>query len=205
MASEFLLATRSADKAREIGQILHALPHLRLRTLSEAGVAASPEEEQIETESTFAGNALAKARYFAKLTAMPVVADDSGLMVAALNGAPGVRTKRFAADNGITRGDVDQANNEVLLEKLQGVPIEQRGAAYVCAAACVYPDGREFVALGTCAGYIGFEPRGTGGFGYDPLFLMPARDLTFAQLSAEEKHRHSHRARAFRALAPHLK
>ncbi|HET9438929.1 MAG TPA: non-canonical purine NTP pyrophosphatase [Longimicrobiales bacterium] len=205
MASEFLLATRSADKAREIREILHAVTRVELQTLHDVGIQPGAAEDDVENFPTFLGNALAKARYFSQLTGRAVLADDSGLMVDALKGAPGVRTKRFAADQGSDRTDVDEANNDLLLEKLRDVPVGERTARYVCAAACVFPDGPRFTAIGTCPGVIAFERKGSGGFGYDPLFLLPALHVTFAQLSAVQKHEHSHRARAFRALAAHLK
>ncbi|HEY0674193.1 MAG TPA: non-canonical purine NTP pyrophosphatase [Longimicrobiales bacterium] len=205
MASEFLLATRSPDKAREIREILQPVAHVELCTLKDVGIMPSAAEDDVENFPTFLENALAKARYFSRLTGRAVLADDSGLMVAALKGAPGVRTKRFAADHGSDRTDVDEANNDLLLEKLRDVPASNRAARYVCAAACVFPDERSLTAIGTCAGVIAFERKGTGGFGYDPLFLLPALRVTFAQLTAAQKHEHSHRARAFRALAAHLK
>ncbi len=205
MASELVLATRSAAKAREVREILAGVVSVRLLTLEELQVPPDPVEDNVENHSSFLANAIAKARYFAQNTGRSVLADDSGLMVDALGGAPGVRTKRFAADHGITTGDVDEANNRLLLEKLAGVPVSKRGAAYVCAAACVHNDGRAIAAVGTYAGFIATAPRGTGGFGYDPLFLTADGERTFGELTAAEKHELSHRARAFRALAAHLK
>jgi XTP/dITP diphosphohydrolase len=202
--AEFLLATRSSDKLREILEIVgHS--SVRLITLRDIDVALSPAEDDVENYDTFVANALAKARYFAKLTGRATVADDSGLMVDALDGRPGVRTKRFAADHGLVAGDVDHANNDLLLQLLRDVPDRDRGAQYVCAAAVVFPDGTAITTAGTCRGTITRERRGSGGFGYDPLFYIADLHATFAELRPSEKHARSHRALAFRALVPHLK
>jgi XTP/dITP diphosphohydrolase len=204
--SEILLATRSPDKAAEILDVLSAVTHnLRLVTLNDLKIPADPAEDRVEEHQTFIDNAIAKARYFAGLTGRTALADDSGLMVDALGGLPGVRTKRFAADHGITTDDTDSANNDLLLAKLTDVPSEQRGAQYVCAAAIVTASGAAMTAIGSCTGVIGRTPAGSGGFGYDPLFILPELNVTFAQLTRSQKHEYSHRARAFRSLAPHLK
>jgi XTP/dITP diphosphohydrolase len=210
LASELLIATRSADKLKEIRAVLGSAVQARLLTLDDVAIAASPAEDDIEIHSTFIENAVAKAQYFAEISGMRVIADDSGLCVAALAGAPGVRTKRFAIDEAFVGRDVagkqlDDANNQLLLEKLRGVAESARAAHYVCAAAFADAVGRITTSLGTCTGSIAFQPRGSGGFGYDPLFLIPDLAVTFAQLSREQKHAHSHRARAFRALASHVK
>ena len=203
------LATRSAHKAAEIRAILRTT-HVQLVSLADLGVAESAEEDAIENAETFIGNAVAKARYFAARTGLPTIADDSGLEVDALGGGPGVRTRRFAIDHGYAGpgGDaLDQANNHMLIEKLQTVPDEQRGARYVCAAALAHPSApgqpgdHLLTAIGTCPGSILHNPRGSGGFGYDPLFMLPDLGVTFAELTAEQKNERSHRARAFRALA----
>jgi len=196
-----LLATRSADKAREIREILATVPGMALITLTDLGLGPDPAEEELEVFETFQENAAAKARHFARLTSLPVLADDSGLRVDALGGAPGVRTKRFSGRAELSGRDLDAANNAFLLERLQGVPPEARGARYVCAAVLAFPDGRIIVGLGSCRGEIASAPRGTGGFGYDPLFYVPALGRTFAEIPAAEKNRISHRSRAFRALA----
>jgi XTP/dITP diphosphohydrolase len=203
LAADLLLATRSTDKLREIRQIISV--RSRLLTLGDLGIEPSSSEDDIEAQPTFLENAIAKARHFAQLTGMATLADDSGLAVDALRGGPGVRTKRFAADNGIVSDDVDQANNDLLLEQLHHIPDGQRGAHYVCVAAFASPARVIMNALGTCSGRIVREPRGDGGFGYDPLFLIPDLGVTFAQLTMAEKNSRSHRARAFRALVPHLK
>lgn len=195
-----LLATRSADKAREIRHVLASVPGLTLLTLTDLGLGPDPVEEALETFETFQENATAKARHFARLASLPVLADDSGLRVDALGGAPGVRTKRFSGRSDLSGRDLDEANNQVLLERLQGVPPEARGARYVCAAVLAFPDGRVVAGLGSCRGEIATAPRGAGGFGYDPLFYVPALGRTFAEVPAAEKNRISHRSRAFRAL-----
>jgi len=202
--TEIVLATRSAHKAAEIRDILAHLP-IRLRTLSDIGFEPSSEEEEVETADTFIGNARAKARWFFQRIARPVLADDSGLEVFALGGQPGVRTRRFAIDAGYDGPgglDLDNANNNLLLERLRDVPDPLRGARYVCAAA--FCGEREFAAVGACEGIITHEPRGTGGFGYDPIFWIPELQCTFAQAPQAEKNRRSHRAHAFRALAAAL-
>jgi XTP/dITP diphosphohydrolase len=200
----FLLATRSRDKLREIREIL-APTGIEVVSLAGLDLPATPEEDAIEAFPTFRENALAKARYFAARTGLPTLADDSGLEVAALGGEPGVRTKRFSGRDDLAGEDLDRANNALLLEKLRNVPPEQRAARYVCAAAAVRGPGAAFVAIGTTPGRIAPAPSaGTEGFGYDPLFLVPELGLTFADVPAAEKHRRSHRARAFRALASQL-
>lgn len=212
MAPETLLiATRSADKLKEIREILArtALKPISLQSLADLNIATSPAEDDIENFDTFLENAIAKARYFAQLTGIRTLADDSGIVVDALGGAPGVRTKRFALDHGYvpegTSGKaLDQANNRLLLERLRDIEGTERCAHYVCAAA--YCDGEHVVTVvGTVDGTIAREEKGTGGFGYDPLFCMETRGITFAELSRDEKNSCSHRALAVRALAPHLK
>lgn len=198
-----LLATRSVHKVREIGDILAPLG-FTLTSLEGAGIAESPDEASIEAFDTFLANARAKADWFGELTDLPVLADDSGICVDALDGAPGVRSKRFARDMGRADHDLDAANNRALLERLDGVPPARRGAAYVCAAVLRRPDGHVLEAAGSVRGRILDDPIGDGGFGYDPLFFVPALGRTFAQVDARDKHSHSHRARAFRALASHL-
>lgn len=202
--STLLLATRSEHKAAEIRRILGPLHTGRILSLDEAGIAASPAEDDVEVYDTFLGNAHAKARYFRTLTELPVLADDSGISVDALGGAPGVRSRRFSGRDELTGHDLDRANNRKLLDALEGRPAAQRAAHYTCAAVLLLPDGRRFSALGTCSGVILEEPRGDGGFGYDPLFLDPASGRSFGEMTAAEKMSRSHRARAFRALATTL-
>jgi XTP/dITP diphosphohydrolase len=155
----------------------------------------------VEDGDTFVENALSKARQAMALTGMPSLADDSGLEVDALDGAPGVLSARFAGHH----GDTD-ANNALLLEKLRGFSDEERTARFRCVIALVDPaSGLEQTFDGSCEGRIGHELRGRGGFGYDPLFLLPDRGLTVAQLEAEEKDAISHRGNAVRALMEFLK
>jgi XTP/dITP diphosphohydrolase len=199
--ARIVLARRSHDKAREIREILTPILHVGIITLDDAGIEADEAEESIEVHHTFLANAHAKAAYFMSVTGRATIADDSGISVDALGGAPGAHSRRFAQQPGLTGLELDHANNERLLHELRGVPDELRTAHYTCAAVLHLPDGRRFSAIGTCAGVILLQPRGSGGFGYDPLFLVPDLGLTFGETTREQKHRRSHRARAFRALA----
>jgi non-canonical purine NTP pyrophosphatase (RdgB/HAM1 family) len=193
-----LVATRSPHKMEEIRELLDGTG-LDPVSLAEIGVEERSEEERIEVHETFAANALAKARYFHDRTGMFTLADDSGLCVDALVGAPGVRTKRFAPGSLVQDFGRDEANNRHLLRVMTEIPEGERGAHYRCAAAAY--DGRGHrIWEGRVEGRIAREPRGTGGFGYDPLFVIPDRERTFAELPAEVKARISHRARAFRAF-----
>lgn len=198
-----LLATRSPHKAREIGQILDPLD-LDVETLDHLGVEETPEEDAIEAFDTFIANAVAKARHFAGMLGRVTLADDSGLRVDALDGEPGVFTKRFSGRDDLSGQALDEANNALLQKKLAGVPDEERGARYVCCAALAWPDGRTLTAMGTVRGRIAREPRGENGFGYDPLFHVPELDARFAEVPADAKNAISHRSRAFRALAAAL-
>jgi XTP/dITP diphosphohydrolase len=191
-----LLATRNAGKIDELRQILaEAAPEIELVGLD--AVADYPETP--ETELTFAGNALLKARDGVKHTGLATIADDSGLAVDALNGMPGVLSARWAGS-----AKDDAANNALLLDQLADVPDDLRGAKFVCAAAIVWPDGRELVVHGEMHGTVGREPKGANGFGYDPLFTPDGFDRTSAELSAEEKNAISHRGKAFRELAEEI-
>jgi XTP/dITP diphosphohydrolase len=189
-----VLATRNPHKVDELHEIL-----------ADAGVdvhlvAASdfPDVPDVaETGETFAANALLKARAVAAATGLPAVADDSGLCVDALNGMPGIFSARWAGGHGD-----DRANLDLVLAQISDVPDERRGAAFECAAALALPDGRERVAEGRLEGVLVRERRGSGGFGYDPVFLPHGDSRTTAEMSAAEKHAISHRGRAFRALAP---
>ncbi|RRR99136.1 RdgB/HAM1 family non-canonical purine NTP pyrophosphatase [Glycomyces terrestris] len=188
-----LLATRNAGKVDELRQILaEAAPHVELVGLD----AVDDYPETPETELTFAGNALLKARDGVKHTGLPTIADDSGLAVDALNGMPGVLSARWAGS-----AKDDAANNALLLDQLADVADELRGAKFVCAAAIVWPDGRELVVHGEMPGRVIREPKGANGFGYDPLFVPEGYELTSAELSAAEKNAISHRGKAFRELA----
>ncbi|HEX2203409.1 MAG TPA: non-canonical purine NTP pyrophosphatase [Longimicrobium sp.] len=199
-----LVATRSADKLREIRQILAAHPELDLVDLRAAGIPESPAEDAVEAFDTFEENALAKARHFARLAGLAVLADDSGLGVDALGGDPGVRSKRFSGRGDLRRADLDQANNALLLERLAGVPMPERDARYVCAAAVVLPGGEEQVFVGTCEGAILTEPRGADGFGYDPLFWIPGENAAFGELPPGRKNELSHRGKAISAAGEWL-
>ena len=148
---------------------------------------------------TFADNALLKARYAARATGLPALADDSGLAVDVLGGAPGIFSARWSGRHGD-----DAANLRLLLAQLSDVPDAHRGAQFVCAAALVTPDGREHVETGTLRGALLREPVGDGGFGYDPILRPEGRDVSTAQLSPEDKNAISHRGHAFRALLPYL-
>ncbi len=205
--NRLLLATRSADKAREIRQILHAAGvSVELQSLDEARVHWASEEERLERFDSFQANARAKAEYFAKLTGLPTVADDSGLEVLSLGGAPGVRSKRFSPEAGRLVGkELDAANNVELLRRLQGADEQRRRACYMCVALLlrtVSSAGEAFT--GRCWGRILVEPQGTGGFGYDPLFFHEGLGKAFGEATAEEKHGVSHRGDAFRQLAAAL-
>lgn len=193
-ASRVVLATRNAGKVEELRRIL--VPYgIELVGLEDV----APYEPGPETAPDFAGNALAKAREACERTGLPAVADDSGLVVDALNGMPGVLSARWAGRHGD-----DRANLELVLGQLTELPDERRGAAFVCAAAYALPGGGEHVVEGVVRGRLLRAPRGTGGFGYDPLFVPAGHDRTTAEMSPAEKDAISHRGQAFRALAPLL-
>ena len=199
-----LVATRSIHKLRELRELL-ALDHAELVSLDDLGI----EGEPIEDGETFETNAAIKARFGLHASGLPTLADDSGLEVDALGGHPGVRTRRYAGEDA-----TDEANNEKLLAALGGLPPERRGARYVCVLALALPDvagprgGVPIVtARGTCRGRIATEPRGTGGFGYDPIFepsTEPRGGRTLGLWTPAEKNAISHRARAARRMAPRL-
>lgn len=188
-------ATGNAGKLRELRALL-ADPGLALRSLADYPDLPA----LVEDGDTFLANARQKAQAVARQTGLPALADDSGLEVDALGGGPGVRSARFAADAGAGSGDA--ANVALLLERLRDVPPPRRTARFRCAIVVAHPDGRELVAEGSCEGRITTAPRGSGGFGYDPVFLFGAR--TFAEIAAEEKDRVSHRGRAIAALRERL-
>ena len=190
---DFLIATHNMKKRDELQRILSPLG-VHVLTADEAGVDLTDVEE---TGTTFEENALLKARSGCKEGKMPCIADDSGLCVDALDGAPGVYSARFAGEHGN-----DDKNNEKLLSLLSDVPSEKRTARFVSTVACVFPDGRELVVRGECEGKIGYEKRGENGFGYDPLFYVGER--TFAEFTSEEKDAVSHRGNALRALVKAL-
>lgn len=193
-----LLATRNRHKLREIRELLSDLA-LDVISLADNGIDSLPDEDAVEMFDTFEQNALAKARFYRRHTGMEVIADDSGLCVDALAGAPGVRSRRFAAQAGLGSDEQDEANNSRLIELLRDVPDADRGAHYRCAVALVGPD-RSLVLHGRVDGAITQAKRGRGGFGYDPLFLLPAYGRTFGELPSDVKATISHRAEAIRAL-----
>lgn len=195
--TRILFATRSEGKKRELRILLEPSPY-EFVFLDEVGIGATPQEEGIETGSTFEENARLKAEYFHKRSGLPTVAEDSGLEVLALGGRPGVRSRRFAMT---TEGNEDEANNRELLRQLAGAPRERRSARYRCALVLLpksSPIPQTF--MGMCHGYILTEPRGTGGFGYDPLFQSVDLEKPFSEVTLEEKNRVSHRARAVKLL-----
>ena len=189
-----LLATRNAGKLAELQRLLSdAVPGVEVVGLRD--VEDYPEAP--ETGATFAENALMKAREAARYTGLPAVADDSGITVDALNGMPGVLSARWSGRHGD-----DDANTALLLAQLADVPDERRGAAFVCAAAIVTPDGTEHVLEREWRGRVIREKRGTNGFGYDPVFVPDGLEVTSAELDPAEKDARSHRGQAFAALAP---
>ncbi|KUG55825.1 non-canonical purine NTP pyrophosphatase [Serinicoccus chungangensis] len=201
--SRVVLATRNPGKVGELRDILaEALDRAGLELV---GLDAFPDlEDVVESGVTFAQNALLKARYAAAATGLPALADDSGLAVDVLGGAPGIFSARWSGPLGEATGRTrDEANNDLLLAQLADVPEEHRGAGFVCAAALVLPGGQEVVREGRCRGTLGRAPRGTNGFGYDPLLVRPD-GRTLAEHSSAEKHAVSHRGKAFRALGQDL-
>jgi XTP/dITP diphosphohydrolase len=200
-ADTVVLATRNAAKLRELARILGAEDgaHDRGTQIKLAGLDEFPGAPDVpETGATFEENALLKARAIADYTGLPAVADDSGLCVDALNGMPGVLSARWAGGHGD-----DKANLELVLAQVADVPGARLGARFVCAAALV-TDGGEWVVTGQVEGRLIRAPRGSGGFGYDPIFLPDGFDQTTAEMTAEEKDAISHRGRAFRALTPFI-
>ena len=194
MTARVIFATRNPAKLAELRRILDA---------ARVGVDAGDLEEfpampeVAETGRTFADNALLKARAVAAFTGLPAVADDSGLCVDALNGMPGVLSARWSGGHGD-----DAANLQLVLGQLSDVPAGQRGAHFAGAAALVQPTGAEHVVEGMVYGSLTEAPRGSGGFGYDPIFVPDGDQRTTAEMSAEEKDKISHRGKALRALAP---
>ena len=192
---EILLATRNPDKVRELTALLGDL-EIRIRTLAEFPAAPDVEEDGTTCEA----NALKKAGETASATGIPSVADDTGLAVDALDGRPGVFAARYAGD-----GATYEDNCRKLLRELDGVPLERRTARFVTVAALALPEGHTQVATGTLVGVIAEECSGSQGFGYDPVFFVQELGRTLAELTAEEKNRISHRAKAFRSMADILR
>ncbi len=190
---KYIIATHNMKKRNELARILEPLG-VDVLTAEQAGIELTDVEE---TGTTFEENARLKSQSGCKESGMPCIGDDSGLMVDALDGAPGVYSARYAGDHGN-----DPANIALLLENLKDVPEEKRTARFMCTVCCTYPDGKEIVVNGTCEGKIGYAPRGDGGFGYDPVFMVG--DKSFAELTSEEKDKISHRGNALKALAEAL-
>jgi len=198
MVTKIVLATRNAHKAHELARVLESLG-LDIELLT---IDAFPDAPEVaETEPTFEGNALLKARALAQHAGIPAISDDSGLCVNALNGMPGILSARWS---GATE-NVDSTNLNLVLQQIIDVPDGRRGAQFVCAAALVLADGREFTVRGTVDGRLLRETRGDQGFGYDPIFVPEGFDVTTAQMSADEKDAISHRGKAMRALAQIVK
>ncbi|MFA7323445.1 MAG: RdgB/HAM1 family non-canonical purine NTP pyrophosphatase [Candidatus Nanopelagicales bacterium] len=194
MSVKVVLASKNAHKLIELRRILEQVG-LDIELVGTAEFPDLPDVE--ETGTTFAANALIKARSIAAVTGLPAIADDSGIMVDALNGMPGIYSARWAG----THGD-DVANLNLLIAQLDHVPANRRGAAFHCAAAIVTPAGDERVVEGTIDGTLLTQPRGTNGFGYDPIFVPLGYQVTTAEMSDDEKDAISHRARALQALVP---
>ena len=203
MSRRIVLATKNPGKARELAEVLAGLG-VEIISLAELG----PVDEPDECGETFAQNARDKAMYYARATGLWCLGDDSGLAVDALGGAPGVYSARYAAKlcpPDAPRDAIDQANNQKLLADLADVPAEKRSARFICHLALA--DGEKVLleAAGTFEGQIGYDPAGANGFGYDPLFFLPQKGCTSAQLSSEEKNAISHRGQAVRIFAEKLK
>lgn len=191
---KLMVGTRSPGKTGEIRELFAGLP-FQLWFPADLHFERLPEEQDLERSLSYAENAAAKARYYATRAGLPAVADDSGIEVDALGGAPGPRSARWSASGG------DGENNALLLEQLAGVPDARRSARYRCVVAFLAtPSSVPEIVEATCDGFILTEPRGSGGFGYDPLFYCPELHMTFGEAPASAKHRVSHRGRAFRAL-----
>ncbi|UWG96943.1 XTP/dITP diphosphatase [Dehalobacter sp. DCM] len=191
---DILLATTNKGKIRELGDLLKNTD-MKILSLSDL-----PEYTEVEeTGSTFAENAFIKARAVCALSRTVTLADDSGLEVDALNGAPGVYSARYAGEP-----KNDQRNIDKLLNDLEGVPEEKRTARFRCCLAIVCPDGREYLTEGSVDGRILFEEKGNDGFGYDPIFYLPDLGKTMAELSLDQKNALSHRAQAFAKAVPIL-
>ena len=188
----FVLATHTPGKLREMGEILKDFG-IEVVSPRDLGITVDVEE----TGTTFAENALLKAKAICKEANLPAIADDSGLCVDALNGAPGVYSARYGGE-----GLDDKGRYMLLLSSLRGAPT--RAAHFACAVACAFPNGDTLTAEGRCDGSIAYAPLGEGGFGYDPVFLLPGTGKTFGQLTQEEKSAVSHRGRALKDFAGKL-
>jgi XTP/dITP diphosphohydrolase len=196
---KLLAATRSGEKQRELRRVLEPAGH-EVVFPDDIGLYETSDEALLETADTFEENARRKAGHFLRRSGLPTLADDSGLEVHGLGGAPGVRSRRWAGATG-TAAEIDAANNAELLRRLAGAPPERRRARYRCVLVLLRaPSARPEVFEGSCVGTILEAPRGAGGFGYDPYFLSDDLGVTFAEASAGEKDAVSHRGRALQAL-----
>lgn len=189
---KFVLASHNQSKLQEVRDIMEPLG-FEIESIPEG----FPEIE--ETGDTFEKNAKIKARAVCKAFGIPAIADDSGLEVDALDGFPGIKSARWAGSDATSHD-----RNQLLLERMKDVPEDKRGAEFICVAACVFPNGAELAVRGQCRGTILKEERGTGGFGYDPIFCVPKYSRTFGELDQDIKNSISHRARAFTALGSAL-
>jgi len=196
-AARLVLATANRSKLAELARIL-AEEHADVALATLPDFPGAPDVA--ETGATFAENALLKAQAIAEFTGLPAVADDSGLCVDALNGMPGVLSARWSGRHGD-----DAANLRLVLGQVADVPDERRAARFTCAAALVVPGGTEHVAEGVVTGRLIREPRGSNGFGYDPIFVPDGYDITTAEMDPGDKDKISHRGRALRALAPEIR
>jgi len=183
---EIVLATQNPDKVREIKEVLKDLP-IKILTLMDLGL----KEKVEETGKTLEENALLKAKFWAEKTGKWALADDTGLEVEALNGAPGVHTSRYAGENASY-----EDNWKKLLKNMEGIPWEKRKARFRCVIVIVSPQGKRYIAEGSVEGYITLEAKGNKGFGYDPVFYVPEKGKTLAEMSLEEKNSLSHRGKA---------
>jgi XTP/dITP diphosphohydrolase len=196
---QVLLASHNARKLKELRRILEA----ELRDIEVLGLDdIAPYDEPAETEYTFEGNALIKARAAVKVTGLPSLADDSGICLEALNGMPGVLSARWSGLPKADRGVRDAANNRLLLAQMADMPDNKRQAEFRCAVAFVLPDGTEHLEIGVLRGRMLREPHGRGGFGYDPIFLADGQKVSNGELSSAAKDAISHRGAALRAIAP---
>jgi XTP/dITP diphosphohydrolase len=195
---QFVLATRNAKKAEELQRILEELSlEIQILTIDQFPDASEVEE----TEATFVGNALLKARALCQFTGLPAIADDSGLCVAALNGDPGVLSARWSGAS----ENVDHANLELVLKQVADATSANRDANFTCAAVAVFPDSTELVAIGIMTGTLLAAPLGENGFGYDPIFIKDGLNQTFGEIEPELKDQISHRGEAFKKLVGWLK
>jgi len=193
---KIVLATGNKNKIREIKEKFSSLDTLEISSLEE--LSNIPHIE--ENASTFRGNALIKAAAICSLTGSPAMADDSGLVIDALNGEPGIYSARYGSID-----FSDPERNSLVLSKMENIPDDRRSASFVCAIALVLPNGEEYTTEGVCYGIISREPAGEKGFGYDPIFYIPESGKTMAQLSPDEKNRISHRGKALEKIYEVLK